>query len=225
MDPREAAIRNNVTWCATVTGSPGTTDDGRGFWMPDTSPPALFPDLVTLRPGVSPDAVAQALTGPGRHSVKDSFADVDLTELGFAVAFEAQWISTAPPGGRSVGTGWFVVRDAGQLASWNRASGLPEPLPDHLLDDASTTVVGFGREDHCTAGAVVTRGADVAGLSNVFESAGTVSTSTWQDVVAVTDVLWPGLLVVDYEHGDDLASAMAAGFRATGPLRVWVART
>ncbi|MCJ1713047.1 hypothetical protein [Curtobacterium sp. VKM Ac-2922] len=222
MDLREAAIRNNVTWCATVAGAPGTIDDANGFWLLDTAPPPLFPDLVTLRPGVAPDDVAQALTGRDRCSVKDSFADVDMTAHGFAVAFEAQWIGRAPRSSGSVSRGWFVARDAEQLASWNRASGLPSPLPDHLLDDAGTAVVVFGSADRITAGAVVTRGADVAGLSNVFDHGDQVTTSTWRDLLAVADLLCPGLPVVDYEHGVDLATALAAGLRTTGPLRVWV---
>jgi hypothetical protein len=32
---------------------------------------------------------------------------------------------------------------------------------------------------------------------------------------------FPGLPLVGYEHGDDLALALAGGFTALGPLRIW----
>lgn len=54
---------------------------------------AVLPDAVTLVPGADPVALAARIdtAAPGA-AVKDSFADLDLTEGGFRVLFEAQWI-------------------------------------------------------------------------------------------------------------------------------------
>jgi hypothetical protein len=33
---------------------------------------------------------------------------------------------------------------------------------------------------------------------------------------------YPGLPIVGYQSGDELAAARRAGFTSTGPLRVWI---
>jgi hypothetical protein len=39
--------------------------------------------------------------------------------------------------------------------------------------------------------------------------------------VRAVAALGPGLPIVGYERGEDLAAARAAGFRVLGPLRIW----
>jgi len=39
--------------------------------------------------------------------------------------------------------------------------------------------------------------------------------------VRAVAALRPGLPIVGYEQGKDLAAARAAGFRVLGPLRIW----
>ena len=61
----------------------------------------------------------------------------------------------------------------------------------------------------------------VAGLSNVF-SAGLPEARVWASVGPAVAALRPGLPIIGYEHGADLETARQAGFRALGPLRVWI---
>jgi len=43
----------------------------------------------------------------------------------------------------------------------------------------------------------------------------------WRSAVRAVAALRPGLPVVGYESGEDLAAAREAGGRVLGPLRVW----
>ncbi|PJN32399.1 hypothetical protein CG747_42690 [Streptomyces sp. CB02959] len=54
-------------------------------------------------------------------SVKDSFADLDLTEDGFQVLFEAQWIHRpASPPVIPSDLAWDVAGDPDTLRAWGR---------------------------------------------------------------------------------------------------------
>jgi hypothetical protein len=54
----------------------------------------------------------------------------------------------------------------------------------------------------------------------VFKS-GIADGPLWTGVVRAVAKLRPGLPIVGYERGQDLAAARQAGFRVLGPLRVW----
>jgi hypothetical protein len=89
-----AAVRSKAEWCDAVCRSQGLTGEfGPQAWTVAARTPAYCPDAVTLVPGADAAAVVARLdtTRPGA-SLKDSFADLDLTGAGFRVLFEAQWI-------------------------------------------------------------------------------------------------------------------------------------
>jgi hypothetical protein len=67
-------------------------------------------------------------------------------------------------------------------------------------------------------GGILNRGAEVVGLSNLF---GFAIELVWRSLVATAGEIFPGLPLVGYEHGDELAAAHRAGFETVGPLRVW----
>ncbi|MFI5606141.1 hypothetical protein [Amycolatopsis sp. NPDC051903] len=92
----------------------------------------------------------------------------------------------------------FPVRPA---AAWV-ASASPDPSFVHLHGSSGT--------------AIAHRGARAVGLSNV-------TGADWPGAVAGAAAAFPGLPVVGYEHGADLAAALACGATRLGELRVWVA--
>ena len=59
--------------------------------------------------------------------------------------------------------------------------------------------------------------AAVVGVSNVFGDE-----SAWAGCLLVAASHFPGMPLVGYEHGDDLAAARRHGFEPAGPLRVWI---
>jgi hypothetical protein len=223
-----AAARNNAEWCAVMSRSHGLASSfSVRAWAAPARTPLYYPDAVTLVPGADPAALAARIdtTVPGA-SVKDSFADLDLTEEGFHVLFAARWIhrpASAPAIAPDLS--WDVVGDRDTLRAWALAwddgdgnAGLFRP---ELLGDPATFVLaGLSADGRIVAGAVASRGDDVVGISNVFARGGGPD-AAWPVVLEAVHWLFPTLPVVGYEHGDDLASAVHHGFEPIGPLRVW----
>jgi len=99
---REAALcaRNNALWCDAVCHAHGLPGEFlAGLWLNRRPVPRFFSNAITLS---TKDPVGQRawvehlLTRRTRFSVKDSFAALDLSDLGFEVLFEATWLWHAP---------------------------------------------------------------------------------------------------------------------------------
>ncbi|WP_369431919.1 hypothetical protein [Glycomyces amatae] len=194
-----------------------------GAWAAVRRTPPLYPDAVTLDPGVAPDdLLARIDTGTPGASVKDGFADLDLRPAGFHVLFAAQWIHRPPgPPGTAPVLDWRAAEDADALRAWAVAwdggqghAGLWRP---ELLEAPEVSVLsGHGADGRAAAGAVATRRDAVVGVSNVFGA------DAWPGVLDTVHRRFPGLPVVGYEHGGGLAAAERHGFAPIGPLRVWL---
>jgi hypothetical protein len=222
-----AAARNNAEWCAAMSRSHGVEGEfGAGAWAAARRTPLYYPDAVTLVPGVDAGAVVGRIDGAPGASVKDSFADLDLSGDGFGVLFGARWIHRAAGvPGRVSGLGWDVVGDAEALRAWAVAWGDDAGLfRAELLREPETFVLaGLSDDGRVVAGAVASRSERVVGLSNVFALDGEVEPEVaWAVVLEAVGRLFPTLPVVGYEHGDALAAAVGQGFEEVGALRVWV---
>ncbi|MFE5559989.1 hypothetical protein [Streptomyces sp. NPDC056544] len=225
---RRAAL-NNTTWCGAVCRAHGLAPryDGEQLWFSARRTPPMYPDAVTLEPGVPARNVVRGVdTASAGCSVKDSFADLDLAGDGFEVLFEAQWIHR-PAGAplpeaeaEAAGLEWSEVSGAEELAAWEAAfdggegAGGDGPFRPGLLGEGIVFLAG--RVDgRIVAGAVANTGGGVVGVSNLFGAA-------WAGVLGAVRARWPELDVVGYEHGEDLEAAVRAGFAPIGPLRVWL---
>ncbi|HET6859540.1 MAG TPA: hypothetical protein VFH94_20935 [Streptomyces sp.] len=225
----QTAARNNAEWCAAMSRSHDVASEFRASaWAAPTRTPLYYPDAVTLAPGADAAALAARIdtTTPGA-SVKDSFADLDLTEAGFRVLFEAQWIhrpASAPALASDLS--WDVAGDPDALRAWALAwdggDGDADLFRPELLDDPATFVLaGKSPGGQVTAGAVASRGDQVVGISNVFAQDGGPD-AAWPVVLDAVHRLFPTLPAVGYEHGGDLAAAVRHGFEPVGPLRIWL---
>jgi hypothetical protein len=225
------AARNNADWCALVSalhGAIGTTD--ADAWASMVRTPDLYPDAVTLRPGVDPRALVSRLdAGPG-CSVKDSFADLDLEPLGFDVLFDATWIHHLPAGGsgpadRTRDDGLARVVDDGPhldawAAAWSGETQGRHPFTAGLLGRTDVRIIELAGG----AGAVLSLSGGSVGVSNVFGAPGRHLVDVFRDAAGMAAAWQPDLPVVGYEAGDDLHAALAAGFEPVGPMRVWIRR-
>ncbi|MEU7676473.1 hypothetical protein AB0C42_16870 [Micromonospora taraxaci] len=217
-DPRAAAAHDNAEWCDIVCGSHGLTGrtDADAWSVPRRSPP-WYPDAVTLRPGIDAEALlARIDVGPGA-SVKDSFADLDLSGYGFRVLFDAQWIHR-PPLAPPVDTPLAPVTTPDQLAAWAAAHGGGDVFRPALLTDPRVRVLA--RHDDrgvITGGAVLSGEGGTYGVSNLFAQSDDPR-EIWQAVCATV----PGAPLVGYETTPDLTLALSTGFTTTGSLRVWL---
>ncbi|MEU6591814.1 hypothetical protein ABZ923_21765 [Streptomyces sp. NPDC046881] len=222
-----AAARNNAEWCAAMSRSHGLASEfGPEAWTAPARTPRYYPDAVTLAPGVDPAVPAARIdtTAPGA-SVKDSFADLDLTAAGFRVLFEAQWIhrATSAPATAS-DLAWGVADAPDSLRAWALAwdDGDADLFQPELLDDPATSVLaGWDPRGRVVAGAVASRSDHVVGVSNVFAIDGGPD-AAWPGVLEAVHRLFPSLPVVGYEHGAGLEAALRHGFEPVGPLRVWL---
>ncbi|MFD7700682.1 hypothetical protein [Streptomyces caelestis] len=224
-----AAARNNAEWCAVMSRAHDAAGEfAAQAWAASARTPLYYPDAVTLVPNADPAALAARIdsTAPGA-SIKDSFADLDLTEAGFRVLFEAQWIhrpASAPAVASDLS--WSVAGDPDALRSWALAwdggDGNADLFRPELVDDPATFVLaGQSPSGRVVAGAVASRSDRVVGISNVFVVEGGPD-AAWPVVLDAVHELFPTLPVVGYECGDKLAAAVRHGFEPVGPLRVWV---
>jgi hypothetical protein len=217
------AVRNNAEWCASVCATHG--EGGRfGFaaWSQEEPAPHYYPNLVTLRADCASAQIDEighlARRLPAGWGVKDSFANLDLTPLGFEAAISGEWVDYPIPE-TGAALDWRPVDDPMALQAWEIAWG-GENHRGHrrifapALLDSSTFLAGFWRE-RLVAGGVVTMAAGVAGLSNVFS---TLDTSGMTDAVVhqAHRVAGEAPLVGWRRVGE------ADGGRSLGPLRVWL---
>jgi hypothetical protein len=88
-----AAVRNNVEWCDLVCRAHDvpTSREG-GVWVARGTPPVFHPDLVSESKSIPASAVAELLQDRAPCAVKDSWAILELSGMGFAVLFTAEWI-------------------------------------------------------------------------------------------------------------------------------------
>lgn len=151
----------------------------------------------------------------------------DVTEAGFQVLFEAQWIhrpASAPA--LAPDLSWDVAGDPDMLRAWALAwddrGGNAELFRPELLDDPATFVLaGQSADGRVVAGAVASPSDQVVGISNVFALDGGPDAAC-PVVLDAVNRLFPTLPVVGYEQGEDLAAAVRHGFEPVGPLRVWL---
>lgn len=227
-DARATAARNNATWCARVCRSHGlVTTVTEGAWTSASRTPPYYPDAVTLTPELSvPEILAAIDPSPG-CSIKDSFASLDLTDHGFHVLFDAEWIVRPPIVEMPVaaGTRWEVVRDEALFRRWERAwrgdDGPPGVLRADLMTDASIAVLAARRGHAVDGGAILNDAAGVVGISNVF-SRTSAAPPDWAGCLALATTLHPTAPLVGYESGELLDVALRHGFESAGPLRVWL---
>lgn len=219
-----AAVINNARWCNAVCRSHGYPGQFTGrLWTSVRHALPFYPNAITL----SPDATAAEVTAaqdPSRpFAIKDSFARLDLAPHGLTPLFDATWIAVPTPAGGD-DPSWGAVTDRGELVRWEAAwasggevIGLFQPA---LLDDPDCAVLACRRDGAQVGGAIAYTAGGVTGISNVFKS-GIADDPLWAGAVRAIARVRPGLPIVGYERGEDLAAARQAGFTVLGPLRIW----
>jgi hypothetical protein len=230
-----AAARNNADWCAAMCAAHGLASRfDADAWVTERRSPPMYPDAVTLTPGVSGGGLlARIDAGPG-CSVKDSYADLDLGSAGFEVLFAASWIhrSAGATGDLPSRTGrpgaivWSPVADPGELAEWAAAHGGGHVFAPQLLGDPAVTILAGRRGGALVAGVVTNVSTvpglgPVAGVSNLFAAAGEDEPDVWAGATVAVAARHPGLPLVGYEAGGSLAAAERVGFEPVGDLRIW----
>ncbi|HYP61079.1 MAG TPA: hypothetical protein VEQ36_11685 [Thermomicrobiales bacterium] len=218
----DKAIRDNVELCTAVCRAHGIASrEADGLWRTLSPAPPYYPDAITVESKPSSEHAAAVLDEIGGASIKDSFATLDLTTYGFDLLFRAEWIWCEPGagGGRST-LEWLTITDPADFAAWRTAHGSAESILPALFAEPGITVLG-GSSPGTFVGALISTLAGVVGVSNVFAT-GVATAEAWRELVAYVLAQWPGMPIVGYEKGPDLAAAINAGFEPIGPLQVWL---
>ena len=240
----QLAARNNALWCDAVCHAHGVPGECLStVWLNRSVPPRFHPNLIVVSDSGVQDITLEhirdlmSLPLAANWSVKDSFFNLELGPLGFDALFQATWIwretGVGTVGGLSTDVRWSRVTASEDLANWeaswaghsrtSQARSAPAQFPSSLLTDPEHVfIAGFeGRE--IVAGGIANRTGNVVGLSNVFVNSGD-TIAAWTGLVAAIERAFPDSPLVGYERGAALDAALAGGFMAIGPLRVWARR-
>jgi hypothetical protein len=230
----DLCVANSLAWYQAVFrthGLSGTLTDG--LWACRGKVPPYYSNAMTVAPGwtaARAKVLLDLAADLGRpFSVKDSFAAMDLGAGNMRELFSAEWMlldpSGAPPEPEPGAAEWRRVTDAVELEGWEaawRENGSPTDtrvfLPA-LLADTDITLFAAYRDGRIVGGCVANRTPGAVGLSNVFAENDEIE-AVVAGAVAETVRFAPGLPVVGYERGDDLARFVRLGFRPVGPLRI-----
>ena len=230
-------VSNNLGWYEAVLRPHGVSGAiTRGVWMCRQQVPPYYSNAITVD---SSDAAGQTevlrdlandLVRP--FSVKDSFAVLELAPLGLRPLFDAEWIwrdpSSGPPEHERRNLEWRRVTNNEELDQWEaawRTIGSPADtrvsLPD-LLTSGDVVLLAGRQGDRIVAGCAANHTPGVVGFSNFFAE-GAEREPIMASALGAVMRLAPGLPVVGYDGGDDLAHAKRLGFHTVGALRVWLA--
>jgi len=117
------------------------------------------------------------------------------------------------------------VRDQATLAAWElaRGSGGAEgaAFPPGLLAGPGLVALAAIEDETIVGGAVLNRGAGVAGLANLFATSLDLS-DAFSGAAEAAARLDPGIPLVAYETGEFLEAAERAGFEPFGRMAVWI---
>jgi hypothetical protein len=223
-----SAARNNAEWCDISCRLHGMAGEFRDdAWTSGVRTPVHYPDAVTLRRSVDAAGILTRIDASDGCSIKDSFADLDLAPWGFDLLFEAGWIHHAA-GSAVGGTGppdWKPVCDDTTLSAWETAWGTgatgPRIFRPALLARDDVVVLAAREAEAIVGGAILSLGAGVVGLSNLFVVGADLG-NAFAGATAAAGRLFPGMALVGYETGPFLDAAEQAGFERVGRLVVWL---
>jgi hypothetical protein len=229
-------LLNSLSWYENVCGVWGL----QGILTPDAwflrePAPPYYSNVVSLSVGgiaaqrAAISDVASHLTGG--FSVKDSFATLDLSGIGFRELFSAHWL-WQDPSTTAVSTGnlnlWSKISTEPELKEWESAwSSSGSPTNDSvfkpaLLNAESVCFFAARKSGRVVAGCIANRSPNgVVGFSNFFAPECERDMYEGQAVACASNFA-AGEPLVGYEHGSDLQRLESLGFSRVGSLRVWL---
>lgn len=237
----QQAVTNNNDFYDEVFGAHGlefSRTDNAWYTLQRALP--LNSNIATRSADWQIDWVFRAIAERARQeawaswSIKDSFAVLQLEQLGFQRLFDAKWIylkagEFKPLGSRARQLRYVVLTTPTLLAAWRAAWNNHEQgenLAETLYIDALLAyprikfIAGYDGPS-MVSGCILNQSDEVLGISNFFPP--NASSKCWADMVQFiqTEIKETGL--VGYEQDDEILDGLTKlGFRAVGDLTVWI---
>lgn len=219
----ELAANNNADWYTMMFDIHGLRyERSAAAFLAIDHPPPYHSGVVVTAPGRSEAIVALIPTAEQqpRFGIKDSFSELTFEDLELVELFAASWL-WADQVPKIETAGWERIERADHLDLWEAAwndGGSPSDkrqFPPKILTREDVAIFGRRAGDGFDAGVIANRSVDCVGLSNAFGPA-----ESYAAAACCCAEFGGGVPVVGYERGDDLVSALTAGFEVTGRLRV-----
>ncbi|WP_149336219.1 hypothetical protein [Neorhizobium sp. P12A] len=229
------AVLNNALWCDAVCAAQGSAGEfSPTLWQISEGTPPFYPNAITLTGEATASEQETAIAGltrlrPGGWGVKDSYCAIDLSPQEFEILFEAEWIgleANTPFKSSHDDLTWRRITTTTELDAWETAWAGGERhertiFAERLLRDPAIVILAAYANGDLSGGGILNHQGGVVGHSNLF-AIGNKEDLVRGGLIREARRLFPGQPVVGYERSNDLASALALGFTALGPLRVWV---
>lgn len=218
----DRAVLNNIAWCQIVCVTHGIVGVSKeNIWGLHSKAPTFYPEVITSNKYATIEEIKYFIENGKVSSIKDSYANLDLTPLDFDILFEAEWMVHAPVFDFDpIPTNWRIVSTEKDLKKWTDASGLENVIKSELLKQQDVKIFICETKDGIS-GFIANLSEDVVGISNVF-SMGYEEKKLWRDIPKIISREFPELSMVGYEHNSSLIVAKSSGWKAIGPLRVWI---
>ncbi|MFJ8263563.1 hypothetical protein ACIQ4I_16750 [Rummeliibacillus sp. NPDC094406] len=218
----DLAVLNNIAWCQIICITHGIVGiSKKNIWGLHSKAPTFYPEVITSDKRATIEEVKYFIENGKVSSIKDSYANLNLTPLGFDILFEAEWIVHEPIlDFEPIQTNWRIITTEKDLKKWNGASELENVIKSELLKQQNVKIFICETKDGIS-GFIANLSEGVVGISNVF-SIGYEEKKLWRDIPKIISKEFPKLSMVGYEHNSSLIVAKSSGWEAIGPLRVWI---
>ncbi|WP_397536515.1 hypothetical protein [Rummeliibacillus pycnus] len=218
----DRAVLNNIAWCQIVCVTHGIVGISKeNIWGLHSKAPTFYPEVIISDKRATIEEVKYFIENGKVSSIKDSYANLNLTLLGFDILFDAEWIVHEPVlDFEPIQKNWRIIASEKDFKKWTDASGLENVIKSELLKQPDVKI--FICETKAgISGFIANLSESVVGISNVF-SVGDEEKKLWKDIPNIISKEFPKLLMVGYEHNSSLIVAKSSGWEAIGPLRVWI---
>lgn len=220
------AVEDNIAWCSRVCSAHGSNETTSSrAWVNLAISPPFYPNIITRKKGVQNEVAELAhkvreANQPRKWGIKDSFADLILTEQGFERILAGHWYGGTVSSGESVG--WKIVTSPAELHLWERAWGSPDGtiFRSALPEDHRINFWFKGEFGAIESGFISFDTGFSLGLSNWFSLKS--HSFAQMGVLKAAGSASQGLPIVCWST-DDL-SGEEIGLAKLGPLQVWISQ-
>lgn len=220
---------NNAAWINMAVSALGISGEFTPvLWQNVNDMPPIFPNADTLGGTIAQkmSAIEQLVeTRSGRVvAIKDSWAELDLSPLGFDILFEAHWLYRHPHPLPIPQSDLDIepITTADRLHDFALACNGPdiptEVYSPSLLNTPEITWLAGQKDRQIIAGVTAVKAEGLNGINNYFGE----SDLHKQHIIAAAINVFPDLPASTYTRTSSVPLFLDLGFETVGNLRIWL---